>query len=203
MISAVSQPKYRPLARAATTKPPEAGPTESFQAGAPDPGLMPRPSFDTREFRNAMGRFATGVAVITVGDDQQRGGMTVNSLTSLSLDPPLLLFCPKNESATLDLVKEHGTFAVNLLSADQADLCGQFAGKVEGDKFNGVAAHAGPVTGTPLLDGSLASVECQLEAIHPGGDHAIVVGRVVGFETSQPQEPLLFWNGKVQQSHWT
>ncbi|MCA9795462.1 MAG: hypothetical protein KC910_26825, partial [Candidatus Eremiobacteraeota bacterium] len=66
MISAVSQPKYRPLARAATTKPPEAGPTESFQAGAPDPGLMPRPSFDTREFRNAMGRFATGVAVITV-----------------------------------------------------------------------------------------------------------------------------------------
>lgn len=159
--------------------------------------------FDSKEFRNAAGRYATGVAVITVGDESERNGMTVNSFTSVSLDPPLISFCPKNESKTLEQIEERGTFAVNVLAADQGELCYQFAGKGDGQKFDGVATHPGDTTGAPLIDGALTQMECEVHSIVPAGDHQIVIGRVVDLEASkQMSEPLLFWSGKVQKSDW-
>ncbi len=161
-------------------------------------------TFSARDYRNCMGSFATGVAVITAGESQRKTGMTVNSITSVSLDPPLLLFCPKNGSHTLATIEQDGTFAVNFLAADQEELCGRFAGRCDGDRFEGVAHSPGRESGAPLLEGSLAQLECRVQAIHPGGDHAIVVAEVVGLRhNDEVKEPLLFWAGKIRESAWT
>lgn len=170
----------------------------------PQTSTATHPAFTQRDYRDCMGAFATGVAVITAGEGAERTGMTVNSITSVSLDPPLLLFCPRNGSHTLAVLRERGTFAVNLLAANQAELCGRFARPCDGDRFEGVETENGPLTGAPLFKGSLARLECQVSDIHPGGDHAIVVGRVVGLDSNpDPQEPLLFWGGKIRESDWT
>lgn len=169
----------------------------------PQTSPVTHPTFTQRDYRDCMGTFATGVAVITAGDGLERTGMTVNSITSVSLDPPLLLFCPRNGSHTLAVLREKGTFAVNFLAADQGELCGRFARPCDGDRFEGVSCEAGSCTGAPLLEGSLARLECQVTDIHPGGDHAIVVGRVVGLDSNpEAKEPLLFWAGKIRESSW-
>lgn len=155
---------------------------------------------DGKEFRGVLGQFATGVAVITTEDEGgEKNGMTVSSFTSLSLDPPLVLFCAKDGSKTMAEVQENGHFAVSILRDDQKALCYQFAGK-EPDKFKGVGSHPGRAFGDPLLDGAIATLECKLSTTHAGGDHTIVIGEVVGL--SRPPEadqPLIFWDGKIKQ----
>ena len=137
--------------------------------------------------------------MITTEDDSgDRSGMTVSSFTSLSLDPPLVLFCAKEGSHTLDEVKETGHFAVNVLAQDQKDVCYGFAGNEE-DKFENVSVKPGSTHGDPLVEGSLATLECRLESLSSGGDHTIVIGRVDRFEQVSQDQPLLFWDGQVHE----
>ncbi|MDF1610245.1 flavin reductase family protein [Hoeflea sp. YIM 152468] len=148
---------------------------------------------DPVTFRKVMGNFATGVAVVTTAVDGTRFGMAVNSLASVSLDPCLLLVCPKKGSATGDAIKRSGVFAVNVLGESQQDLCMRFVGE-EASRFDELDLDEDN-RGVPLLPGSLAHISCQLEAVHPGGDHDIIVGRVVdcSLETGNP---LIFHDGQ-------
>jgi flavin reductase (DIM6/NTAB) family NADH-FMN oxidoreductase RutF len=148
------------------------------------------------EFRHAVGHFATGVTVVTsVDPDGQPVGTTANAVSSLSLDPPLILVCFDRASATLDAIHQHGAFVVNVLSAPQQELSANFARRGLAAVWDGVEHRPGP-TGSPRLEGSLAALECTVEHSLPGGDHEIIVGRVRYAETSgDGGSPLLFWRG--------
>ncbi|HEY2267594.1 MAG TPA: flavin reductase family protein [Streptosporangiaceae bacterium] len=148
------------------------------------------------EFREAMGRFATGVTVVTsVGADGEPVGTTANALTSLSLDPPLILVCFDLGSLTLQAIREHGAFVVNVLAAGQRQLSANFARRGLAAAWEQVRHRHGP-TGTPRIDGVLAVLECTVEHSLPGGDHEIVIGRVRHAQTSaSPAAPLVFYRG--------
>jgi flavin reductase (DIM6/NTAB) family NADH-FMN oxidoreductase RutF len=148
------------------------------------------------EFRQAIGHFATGVTVVTsVGADGEPVGTTASAVTSLSLDPPLVLVCFDRTSLTLQAVRAHGAFAVNVLAAPQRHLSANFARRGLAAAWDGVRHRPGP-TGSPRLDGVLAALECTVENSVPGGDHEIVVGRVHDVETSSKDAaPLLYWRG--------
>lgn len=156
----------------------------------------PPADVNAAEFRHAMGHFATGVTVVTsVGVDGEPIGTTANAVTSLSLDPPLLLVCFDRSSFTLRAVREHGAFVVNVLAARQRQLSANFARRGLSALWDDVRHHAGP-TGSPRLDGALAAIECTVHERLPGGDHEIIVGRVREVETNGLNtEPLLFWRG--------
>lgn len=147
------------------------------------------------ELREAMGHFATGVTVVTsVGARGEPVGTTANAVTSLSLDPPLVLVCFDLASETLQAITTHGAFVVNVLAARQRHLATNFARRGLGAAWDGIRHRRGP-TGSPRLDGVLAVVECTVEHRLPGGDHEIVVGRVQHVQTSGHGAPLLFWRG--------
>jgi flavin reductase (DIM6/NTAB) family NADH-FMN oxidoreductase RutF len=148
------------------------------------------------DFRHAIGHFATGVTVVTSIDaDGQPVGTTANAVSSLSLDPPLILVCFDRSSATLEAIVSHGAFAVNVLGARQQHLSANFARRGLAAAWDGVEHRPGP-TGSPRLEGVLASLECTVEHRLDGGDHEIVVGRVHEVETSGADvAPLLFWRG--------
>jgi flavin reductase (DIM6/NTAB) family NADH-FMN oxidoreductase RutF len=148
------------------------------------------------EFRQAIGHFATGVTVVTsVGADGGPVGTTASAVTSLSLDPPLVLVCFERTSLTLQAVRAHGAFVVNVLAAPQRHLSANFARHGLAAAWDGVRHRPGP-TGSPRLDGVLAALECAVENSVPGGDHEIVVGRVYDVETSSNDAaPLLYWRG--------
>ena len=148
------------------------------------------------EFRQAMGHFATGVTVVTsIGDDGEPVGTTASAVTSLSLDPPLVLVCFDRASLTLRAISTHGAFVVNVLAAPQRDLSANFARRGLAAVWDGVRHQPGP-TGSPRLDGVLAALECTVENRLPGGDHEIVVGRVHHVEISDDgAPPLLYWRG--------
>ena len=148
------------------------------------------------DLRHAMGHFATGVTVVTsVGSDARPVGTTANAVTSLSLDPPLVLVCFDRASVTLRAVLAHGAFAVNVLAAPQRHLSANFARRGLAAVWDEVRHRRGP-TGSPRLAGVLAAVECTVEHCMPGGDHEIVVGRVREVETRDDEAaPLLFWRG--------
>jgi 3-hydroxy-9,10-secoandrosta-1,3,5(10)-triene-9,17-dione monooxygenase reductase component len=158
------------------------------------------PEVSAAELRHAMGHFATGVTVVTsVGEDGQPVATTANAVTSLSLDPPLLLVCFAKASQTLAAVREHGAFAVNVLAAHQQELSANFARRGLAAVWDGVRHRPG-LTGSPRLHGVLATLECTVENRLPGGDHEIVVGRVRAVETAAEASdaaavPLLFWRG--------
>lgn len=140
---------------------------------------------DARAFRQVMGTFPTGVTVVTVTDSVGNPlGLTVNSFTSVSLEPPLVLVCIGRSSATHDRLLEVGRFAVNVLSAGQEGMAVRFASEPSAERFQGVGWEAGPA-GVPLLDGAAAWLSCTLEAVHPGGDHSIFVGRVDAGEATE------------------
>jgi 3-hydroxy-9,10-secoandrosta-1,3,5(10)-triene-9,17-dione monooxygenase reductase component len=149
------------------------------------------------ELRDAMGHFATGVTVVTsVGDDGEPVGTTANAVTSLSLDPPLVLVCFDLASATLRAVHRHGAFAVNVLGAGQEHLSANFARRGLAAAWDEVRHRRGP-TGSPRIEDVIAHVECTVEHTLPGGDHEIVVGRVRHVSTNGNGEaPLVFWRGK-------
>src|SRR6201996_4040628 len=149
------------------------------------------------QLREAMGHFATGVTVVTsVGADGEPVGTTANAVTSLSLEPPLLLACFDLKSATLAAIKGHGAFAVNVLGHRQRHLSANFAKRGLAAAWEGVTHHRGR-TGSPRLADVIAVIECTVEHAFPGGDHEIVIGRVRHVETnSEDATPLVFWRGK-------
>ena len=142
-------------------------------------------------FREVMGRFATGVTVVTAAGPS---GMTANAICSLSLDPLLALVCFDNGARTLGAVRESGRFGICVLAAGQEELARRFASKIpEAEKFEGVgwSEHAG----LPVLDGSLAWIGCEVQELRPGGDHTIGIGSVVAAESGSG-EPLVWWRGR-------
>ncbi len=151
------------------------------------------PDVDAGAFRAAMGRFATGVAVVTVAGRDGPAGLTTNAFTALSLAPPLLLVCLDNASRTLPVMLQSRRFAVNVLAAGQEDLAIVFASKrVAREKFDAVTHRV--AHGVPVLDGALAWFACDLRETHPGGDHTIAVGAVTHTATDAG-DPLVFYAG--------
>ncbi|WP_188282459.1 flavin reductase family protein [Streptomyces sp. CBMA29] len=149
---------------------------------------------DGRSLRTVCGMFVTGVTVITSGEDGNAEGTTVNSFTSVSLDPPLVLFCLHNESRLRSVVQESGKFVVNFLQGQQESVARAFAGKGTAE-IHDVANHPS-VTGVPVLSEALAFLSCQLVEEFDGGDHTIFLGRVVELGVPrQHQEPLVFFRG--------
>lgn len=148
-----------------------------------------------RQFRDVLGHFSTGVVVVTAQGPSGPAGMTCQSVVSLSLEPPLVLFCPARSSTSWPRIREAGHFCLNILAADQASLCTAFA-RSGGDKFAGVAWTPGR-TGAPVLEGTLAHVESTLETVHEGGDHEIAVGAVVDLAIRRDAPPLVYFRGGV------
>jgi len=155
--------------------------------------LSDRSAPSPEHFRAVLGHFCTGVTVVTAIDDDGPVGFTAQSFTSLSLDPPLVIVCPGKGSTTWPRIEAAGAFCVNVLAEDQEELCRGFAMR-GGEKFAGVGYTPAPRTGAPLLAGVLAWVDCRLEHIHDGGDHVIVVGRVLDLGLAEGR-PLLFYRG--------
>ncbi|HET7023943.1 MAG TPA: flavin reductase family protein [Gemmatimonadales bacterium] len=148
---------------------------------------------DPADFRRLLGHFATGVTVLTTrAPGGGPAGMTVNSLASVSLLPPLLSVSIDRTADVHDVLVHASRFVVNILDAGQEGLSRRFA-QSESDRFAGVGWH--PSTdGEPVLDGALAHIECEHFAVHPGGDHTILVGRVTGGAT-RGGSPLLYYRG--------
>jgi flavin reductase (DIM6/NTAB) family NADH-FMN oxidoreductase RutF len=145
-------------------------------------------------FRKVLGHFATGITVVTgLTDNKIPVGLTVNAFTSLSLSPPLVLFCLDKRTASIDAFDRGNGFALNMLNKDQQDLSVIFSTKVE-DRFAKVK-HTFWDTGVPILTGCLANLECKIDAIHDGGDHLIIVGLVGRLQRSDNGSPLLYFNG--------
>src|SRR5258706_15341484 len=151
---------------------------------------------DEYRFRQVMGHFASGVTVVTTMHNGQLYGMTVSSFASLSLKPPLVLICIEKHLGTHAAIATAGQFAVNILEQRQEHLSRRFATR-EDDKFTGVAWHSSP-NGLPLIEGTLAVIECQLRDTFPGGDHTIFVGEVIGAEIGHGA-PLLYYRRGDQQ----
>jgi flavin reductase (DIM6/NTAB) family NADH-FMN oxidoreductase RutF len=150
----------------------------------------------THEFRLAIGRFATGVTVVTsIGPGGKPVGTTANAVSSLSLNPALILVCFNRESLTLQAIRGHGAFAVNVLAEPQRHLSANFARRGFAAAWTGVPHRRG-ITDSPLLDGVLAALECTVEHRVLGGDHEIIIGRVRYAETDgSDAPPLLYWRG--------
>jgi 3-hydroxy-9,10-secoandrosta-1,3,5(10)-triene-9,17-dione monooxygenase reductase component len=150
-------------------------------------------------FRRVLGHFCTGVTIITAVDGGQPVGFTCQSFAALSLQPPLVSFSVSCTSRSWPRIERSGVFCVNILSTEQEELCLRFARSC-GYKFGGVRWRPGAVTGAPRLPASLAWVECALEAVHPGGDHLIAVGRVRDLAVADvAAEPLLFFLSAFRQ----
>jgi 3-hydroxy-9,10-secoandrosta-1,3,5(10)-triene-9,17-dione monooxygenase reductase component len=152
------------------------------------------PAPDLRSFRDALGRFATGVAFVTAALDGEPAGLIVNSLTSVSLEPPLIAFCPSRSSLTWMRMRRAGRFAVNVLGR-QHERFARRAVPAGADRFTGLDWEPGR-GGAPLVTDALASLECEIVAEHPSGDHWIVVGRVDELRISPLTEPLVFFGGE-------
>jgi flavin reductase (DIM6/NTAB) family NADH-FMN oxidoreductase RutF/pimeloyl-ACP methyl ester carboxylesterase len=183
--------------------------TESFNGLLLDflerkqPRFVPefREGSDARTFRDALGCFATGVTIITaMGPDGIPIGLTANSFTSVSLDPPLLLVCIANGAGSAPVLQTAKRFAVNVLQIGQQPTSNRFAGKGE-DRFAATPWEVGEF-GTPVLTGSLSSFECERDALHDGGDHFILVGRVLKAMFEPRRDPLLYFRGKYRRLHF-
>ena len=149
------------------------------------------------ELRTVFGRFATGITVVTAGADTPHG-MTANSFTSVSLDPPLILVCVVRQSAMHSAIIDGGAFTVSMLSAHQEKVARYFADsrRPRGDReFDVVDSTPGRYTGAPLLSGTLAWMECRLAAVYDGGDHSIFLGEVLDLGRGAGDDALLFYGG--------
>jgi len=146
-------------------------------------------------YRDTIGRFATGVAVVTATGPEGPAGMTTNAVASLSLDPLLLLVCFDLQSRTLDIVQESRRFAVNILGAGDEELAAVFASKrVAREKFDSVTHRE--THGVPVLDSALAWIACSLVELRPAGDHMIGIGEVIGMAVADERDPLVFYRGR-------
>ena len=154
-------------------------------------------SFSTRQFRNALGSFTTGVTIVTTTDNNGTPfGLTVNSFASVSLDPPLILWSIGKDSNSFDVFNISSHFAIHVLYSDQQQLSALFASKNE-HKFNGMNWSRGN-NGSPILDEYISCFECTTEFRYPGGDHVILVGRVSHFDIKNDNNPLLYHKGEYK-----
>jgi 3-hydroxy-9,10-secoandrosta-1,3,5(10)-triene-9,17-dione monooxygenase reductase component len=150
---------------------------------------------DGRQFRSTLGQFCSGVVIATGCVRGTPAGFAAQSFSSLSLDPPLIALCPAKTSTSWPKLRDSGNFCVNILAADQKHVCDLFA-KSGIDKFAELAWRPG-ATGSPVLEGVLAYIDCELVAEHDAGDHTIAVGQVRDMEVLKPGErPLLFFRGR-------
>jgi flavin reductase ActVB len=147
-------------------------------------------------FRQALSRLAAGVSIVTTTDHEGHNlGLTATAVTSVSLDPPLVLVCIDNRSRTVEPLETGAPFVVHFLAADQEELARRFASRIP-DKFDGVAYETTDY-GSPRLAGALASVECLPHAIYPGGDHTIFIGRVVDVQINESgSSPLMYFRNQ-------
>lgn len=149
----------------------------------------------TDRFRGVMGRFATGVTVVTAHHEGRDAGMTVNAFLSVTLEPPTVLVSLSTGADTTPLVEASGRFAVSVLGAASSSLSPRFASRAGAkEKFEGVPFHRG-VTGAPLLDGALATLECEVVERHPFATHVLFLGRVLAVHEGVDALPLVFWKG--------
>jgi flavin reductase (DIM6/NTAB) family NADH-FMN oxidoreductase RutF len=159
------------------------------------------PSSDPKLLRQAYGTFATGVTVVTVGGPAPHG-MTANSFTTVSLDPPLVLVCVEHTAVMRDSLATAGHFGVSVLGAGQAPVARYFADRTRplgAEQFTEMDCRPGPRTGAPLIAGALAYFECELWRAYEGGDHTIFLGRVLTAEHgAEPDEALLFHCGRFR-----
>jgi flavin reductase (DIM6/NTAB) family NADH-FMN oxidoreductase RutF len=161
---------------------------------APAPIVPVDPTCDQRIFREVVGHFATGVAVITTRRDGTDYGLTASAVASLSLEPPMLLVCLNRTSVTHGALKEAGAFGVNVLTDAQAEIAVRFAGTERKTKFAGLRLHSGPL-GQPLLTDALARLECRVTETVSGGTHTVFLGRVAHAEAA-PGSPLTYFRGR-------
>ena len=151
-------------------------------------------AFDAARFRQVLGHFPTGVTVITAGSGNARVGLAVGSFFSVSLDPPLVGFCAGHSSSSWPGIREAGKFCVNILAERQEDECRVFASKAA-DKFEGIGFKSAPFSGAPLLEGVLAWIDCEIDAVHPAGDHDVVIAKVHELAVAEESGPLVFYRG--------
>lgn len=153
---------------------------------------------DGRRFRTTLGQFCSGVVIATGCLDGVPAGFAAQSFTSLSLDPPLVGLCPAKTSTSWPRLRDSGRFCINILAADQKPVCDLFA-KSGIDKFASIDWRPG-LTGSPIITGALAYIDCELVAEHDAGDHTIAVGRVLDLDIVNPEgAPLLFFRGAYGQ----
>ena len=154
--------------------------------------------FTSKDFRAAVGTFATGVTVVTtMGEDEHGYGMTANAFSSVSLDPPLVLVCVISPSEGAKHIESNQCFAVNILAAEQEPISRYFASRDRprgSDAFAEVAHRTG-ASGSPILDGSIGYLDCRLHTSHEAGDHLIFIGEVLALGTDPDAQPLLFHGG--------
>jgi flavin reductase (DIM6/NTAB) family NADH-FMN oxidoreductase RutF len=148
---------------------------------------------DAATYRTVLGHFATGVVIVTAIDGDEPVGMAANSFTSVSLEPPLVLFCAAKSSSTWPRIQTSGKWAANFLAEEGEEVCRLFAQK-GADRFARVAYAPGR-TGSPILEDALAFVDCETIAQHDAGDHVIVVGRIIELGYQPEGKPLLFYRG--------
>ncbi|MCW8915618.1 MAG: flavin reductase family protein [Magnetovibrio sp.] len=156
------------------------------------------PLFSEREFRDAMGSFATGICVVTANNANGEAiGMTVNSFSSVSLEPPLVLVCLGEESPRSRAIVNAGRFNIAVLTDQQLSVSSHFAQPGQGLAGNGMVHEGG--NGAPMVPGSAAIIECDVEAQYPGGDHVILIGRVTNLVTTTDTAPLIYFRGKYSK----
>jgi 3-hydroxy-9,10-secoandrosta-1,3,5(10)-triene-9,17-dione monooxygenase reductase component len=148
---------------------------------------------DEASFRTVLGHFATGVTIITAMDGGEPIGVSANAFSSVSLDPPLVLFCAAKSSSTWPRIERAGRFTVNILNEHQEDVCRVFATK-GADRFSRIGWRPSAI-GQPILHDALAYIDCVMEDQHDAGDHVIVVGRVQELGVLSEDGPLLFFRG--------
>ena len=150
---------------------------------------------DSQNFRRTLGSFASGVTIVTSVDPETTNpvGVTVSAFSSVSMDPPLVLFCLNNRSTSLAAIKANGHFAINILAKDQIELSNRFASKDE-DKWSGVDYTSG-LADIPILDGTVAHLQCAVTQMVDGGDHVIFIGQVEATECNDGLQPLLYCRG--------
>jgi flavin reductase len=155
-------------------------------------------SVPTVELRRIFGSFATGVTIVTCRVGDRKHGITVNSFTSLSLDPPLVLICIDRRAIAWEMIPQAGSFAVNILSEHQRALCDYFAKRLAADPDNEFAdiPHESGLSGAPIVDGAIAVFECRLTQSYPGGDHDIYVGEILLARVLSDERPLIFHRGR-------
>ncbi len=148
------------------------------------------------EFRRVLGRFATGVAVVTCAADRLDHAMTANSFTSVSLEPPLVLVCVETDSRFHEAISDAGLWSVSVLDESQRGRASWFAtrGRPLVGQFESTSTHRSPLTGALVLDGAIATLDVRTTAVHPGGDHDIVVGEVLALRLDRPEgRPLVYF----------
>ena len=164
----------------------------------PDRRVAQTPVENERRFRDALGRFATGVTVVTaLAADGQPIGVTISSFNSVSLDPPLILWSLSLNSPNLEAFRNAAHYSVNVLAADQQEISNRFASR-RNDRFTDIATRPG-LSGIPLIEGCSVWFECSNEAHYPGGDHLIFVGRVERFSSGAAESPLIFHSARYRR----